>query len=1308
MLTHVGTLAGHKGCVNRLAWSPGGDKLASVSDDTDIIVWGWEDGDYPPLRPAEGAPARPTVPAGPHASPGLTFGMRMLTRIDTGHTANVFGVKFLPYSNDRVLVTGGMDGEVRLHALDHGSVGRRRARTGSASMLSEPLSAATSPALAAARSPGLAGMSPSRTPGLSPSLPASRSPRLMRLEARFGARHPTSEHWFSELRYTHRARVKNVEVAPDCPHLFWSASEDSTVCQFDVRESVASQRPVLLTLAQSSDTSRQGWLSRRRAVSIKHMAINPVRPHLLALACGDSYLRVYDRRMLPALGVVLGKPSTGPAGGSSLLPGGWSHASSAAAHGNVLRFAPLHLAAEYPSPDIITPSMSYALQGLTRGPGVTGAGEGSRHPSLEPTMGASRSRRGRDMHATHVDWDESGRYLAGSYRADGVYEFDTLGVDAQPPQHGTEGLEYSAQAAGDTEMEACLSLPALRPSQQPVSFGRGCEHASSSAGLGSSSASVRSTTFRAHKPQAVYTEELTQDDSHACDVSPDPFSFTGLLPASVSSPVLHQPSATPVPAAGREAPSSVPAPSRPSLRQQLLDGSASDTSSSASLSKGPWMLKEAGNAAFRKGHYTHAIALYSAAIGLARSDVVDAQAARVHTGDVQSLGQQSSEPVEPAHAASPPLPSGAAAPQGRLSQRCNELGLALLYANRGMAYNKRGGGGDGADAVLDCARASSSAPLSWKVQLRLITSLQTAGHARSALAHARAFIQAWSAPEGVATSSITASDDFLLEIDRAVSQAREEEVKLVAHLRKAGEVTGPADVLQLLEERKKQREAEARGCAMATATDTPATSAAAGLSMGARGGGSARATGGRGRRNAWLRHTAAHSDAAGTAPPASTSPAGPAREQEQEHEGEEDERMSQLELHAEEAEIPGQPSSSSSSSLTASEASNDEETDGSESEEEDEEDEDGDGADAGEAARLPGTRAPVVPLLPTLYNAYKGWISTGVEPSDEPIALPSAPASSSPSAAAGDAAWAGSPLPAAALLDDPYEPALHCTRHAGRYVGHSNVQTDIKECAFWAGPAGPGHHPLPSLALAHSTAVQRALLAGLWAGKSTQDSTALDGEDADAPASLRDSVRCARGERGFILSGSDDGRLWVYDRATSLPIAALGADEDVLNAVRPHPTLPLIATSGIESVIRLWAPRACSAVDEMEDGEVSAPRAAPEAAGVPALPTNQARSAAGARHPLDQRPAALARLDLRAADVHALLEVQDRRVRSGVLGAAEDDEEEEGPFGGVQIPPELMRRLLAGALQAGEDDEGGAAGEGEGGAGTRVIRCANQ
>ena len=78
-------LHGHSGCVNRLAWNHDGSLLASVSDDTDLIIRKWE--------PAKGGP----------------FEMCSSVHLSTGHTSNIFGVAFLTESNDTALATGAMD-----------------------------------------------------------------------------------------------------------------------------------------------------------------------------------------------------------------------------------------------------------------------------------------------------------------------------------------------------------------------------------------------------------------------------------------------------------------------------------------------------------------------------------------------------------------------------------------------------------------------------------------------------------------------------------------------------------------------------------------------------------------------------------------------------------------------------------------------------------------------------------------------------------------------------------------------------------------------------------------------------------------------------------------------------------------------------------------------------------------------------------------------------------------------------------------------------------------------------------------------
>jgi len=111
-------------------------------------------------------------------------------------------------------------------------------------------------------------------------------------------------------------------------------------------------------------------------------------------------------------------------------------------------------------------------------------------------------------------------------------------------------------------------------------------------------------------------------------------------------------------------------------------------------------------------------------------------------------------------------------------------------------------------------------------------------------------------------------------------------------------------------------------------------------------------------------------------------------------------------------------------------------------------------------------------------------------------------------------------------------------------------------------------------------------------------------------------------------AGSDDGRVWIYAADSGRPVATLAADQDVVNAVqvgtprccrtpalarraprltaswlrltaltqRPHcqahPSLPVLATSGIERTVKLWSPGdeqaadARSLMQTMKDNQV--------------------------------------------------------------------------------------------------------------------------
>lgn len=58
----------------------------------------------------------------------------------------------------------------------------------------------------------------------------------------------------------------------------------------------------------------------------------------------------------------------------------------------------------------------------------------------------------------------------------------------------------------------------------------------------------------------------------------------------------------------------------------------------------------------------------------------------------------------------------------------------------------------------------------------------------------------------------------------------------------------------------------------------------------------------------------------------------------------------------------------------------------------------------------------------------------------------------------------------------------------------------------------------------------------------------------------------------FVMSGSDCGHVFVWNRHTAELKMLLQADQHVVNCLQPHPTLPLLASSGIDHDVKLWAP----------------------------------------------------------------------------------------------------------------------------------------
>ncbi|KAL2353606.1 hypothetical protein BJ546DRAFT_950411 [Cryomyces antarcticus] len=83
----VNELGGHSGCVNALCWSKSGTLLASGSDDQHLNIHTYQ----------------------PESSSSQ---FSLTTTGATGHSQNIFSVKFMPHSNDRTLVTAAGDCEM--------------------------------------------------------------------------------------------------------------------------------------------------------------------------------------------------------------------------------------------------------------------------------------------------------------------------------------------------------------------------------------------------------------------------------------------------------------------------------------------------------------------------------------------------------------------------------------------------------------------------------------------------------------------------------------------------------------------------------------------------------------------------------------------------------------------------------------------------------------------------------------------------------------------------------------------------------------------------------------------------------------------------------------------------------------------------------------------------------------------------------------------------------------------------------------------------------------------------------------------
>ena len=64
------------------------------------------------------------------------------------------------------------------------------------------------------------------------------------------------------------------------------------------------------------------------------------------------------------------------------------------------------------------------------------------------------------------------------------------------------------------------------------------------------------------------------------------------------------------------------------------------------------------------------------------------------------------------------------------------------------------------------------------------------------------------------------------------------------------------------------------------------------------------------------------------------------------------------------------------------------------------------------------------------------------------------------------------------------------------------------------------------------------------------------------------------GQHGsYIGAGSDDGRVFIWEKSSGKLVRVLKGDSQIVNCIQWHPSRVLLATSGIDSVVRIWSPQ---------------------------------------------------------------------------------------------------------------------------------------
>ncbi|KAI3823494.1 hypothetical protein L1987_04932 [Smallanthus sonchifolius] len=58
----------------------------------------------------------------------------------------------------------------------------------------------------------------------------------------------------------------------------------------------------------------------------------------------------------------------------------------------------------------------------------------------------------------------------------------------------------------------------------------------------------------------------------------------------------------------------------------------------------------------------------------------------------------------------------------------------------------------------------------------------------------------------------------------------------------------------------------------------------------------------------------------------------------------------------------------------------------------------------------------------------------------------------------------------------------------------------------------------------------------------------------------------------YVMSGSDCGHIFIWNKKDCKLVRVIEGDRRIVNQVEPHPNIPVLASSGLEKSIKLWAP----------------------------------------------------------------------------------------------------------------------------------------